>query len=80
MNNILATILIILVVLMFFTVIVVIGVSLEIYLARIECNELENTTGHKTQFAIFGSGANYCLIEINGEMIPTSKWRINSGN
>lgn len=44
------------------------------------CNELAQTTGHPTQFSLLGGGGNSCLIEIDGQWIPTSNWLVNSGN
>jgi len=44
------------------------------------CIGFQETTGNYTEFAIWGSGEDLCLIEIDGKMIPTDKWRVNSGN
>ena len=44
------------------------------------CSALAQTTGHETQFSLWGGGKDSCLIKVDDQWIPTSNWLVNSGN
>ncbi len=46
-------------------------------LNRYECSQLGKNVSIETEYHLFGGG---CLLSIDGEKIPSSKWKYNSGN
>lgn len=53
----------------------IIFISLSIY--KYDCSKLSEQVGYSTEYHFWGGG---CLLDIDGKMIPRSKWINNTGN